>query len=43
MATDAARQPATELVDMVGALYEELAEVTAAFLEAAQDIFKNYE
>jgi len=37
MATDAARQPATELVEMVGSLYEELAEVTAAFLKTVQD------
>lgn len=37
MATDAARQPAPELVEMVVALYGELAEVTAAFLQAVQD------
>ena len=37
MATDATGQPAMELVEMVVALYEELAEVTAAFLEAIQD------
>lgn len=37
MATDAARQPAMAGMDMVVALYEELAEVTAAFLEACQD------
>ena len=36
MATTAARQPVTELVEMVLALYEELALVTAAFLEAVQ-------
>lgn len=36
MATDVARQPEMELVDMVVALYEELAAVTAAFLEAIQ-------
>ncbi|MDG4474788.1 hypothetical protein [Thiovibrio frasassiensis] len=37
MTMDAAGQPATELVDTVVALYGELAEVTAAFLEAVQD------
>ncbi|MBA3002803.1 MAG: hypothetical protein FP813_02985 [Desulfurivibrio sp.] len=36
MATDVARQPEIELVDMVVTLYEELATVTAAFLGAIQ-------
>lgn len=36
-AMDTARQPGVELVDMVVVLYEELALVTAAFLEAVQD------
>ena len=37
MVIDAAGQPAAELVEMVVALYEELALVTAAFLKAVQD------
>lgn len=37
MAMNAAGQPAVELVEMVVALYEDLALVTAAFLEAVQD------
>lgn len=37
MAMNAAGQPAVELVEMVVALYGELALVTAAFLEAVQD------
>lgn len=37
MARDAARQPAVALVETVLALYEDLTEVTTAFLEVIQD------